>query len=404
MKNMEYRYDIYISYSRRDNTIADKIVRALYAGGYTYFRNQQGIESGSDFLQSILNAIDNSRLFLCVLSENAYSSGFVIKELEYALQRKENMVLPVVVDNSQLPERLFFTLGRLKMAKWHFSVNSNVEEIIIKDIGSALGCGEDNLSMISKEHDTIIAPKRQEEVDTYIPHLVDVDIFLSYRRMDGLHYARNIMQALKMVGYPKVFFDYNSLRDGVFNTQIFDAIYSCKDFILVISPLALKKCAKEEDWVAKEIRIALKYGKHIIPIVIEDTFIGWPNDFPEDLCAIKGIQFLKLMTDEYFEDSIMKLKDRLTTIESDTSNVSLFPVTQATMQSQETVFYKIKVNRKCHLIIDDEEIMVLEACKMAKVPLLKGEYIRKVIDVENEENFKEDVLKMEHERAELILF
>lgn len=400
---MEYRYDIFISYSRRDYAIADKIVNALNAGGFTYFRDQHGIEAGSDFLQSIINAIDSCKLFLCVLSENAYSSEFVIKELEYALQRKETIVLPVIVDNSLLPDRLNFSLGRLNVVNWQFSSNLNVEDIIIRDVSRALGRFEANLSEEEKEGNTVLAKKRQEGSDDYIPHLIDVDIFMSYRRADGLHYARNIMQALKMVGYPKVFFDYNSLRDGVFNTQIIDAIYSCKDFILVISPLALKNCAREGDWVAKEIRAALKYDKHIIPVVIEDTFIGWPNDFPEDLYAIKDIHFHKLMTDEYFEDSIQKLKTRLTTIESDTSSISLFQATQATIQpSPETVLYKIKVDRKCHLIIDDEEIQVLDASKLTKVPLPKGEYIRKVVDYENGNNYKEDVLVLEHDRAELI--
>ena len=76
---MKYKYDIFISYSRRDYIIANKIVSALNAGGFTYFRDQQGIELGSDFLQSIINAIDSCKLFLCVLSENAYSSDFVLR-------------------------------------------------------------------------------------------------------------------------------------------------------------------------------------------------------------------------------------------------------------------------------------------------------------------------------------
>ena len=63
---------------------------------------------------------------------------------------------------------------------------------------------------------------------------------------------------------------------------------------------------------------------------------------------------------------------------------------------------KIKVDRRCRLIIDDEEIQVLDASKLTKVPLPKGEYIRKVVDIENDKNFNEDVLVLEHERAELI--
>lgn len=71
-------------------------------------------------------------------------------------------------------------------------------------------------------------------------------------------------------------------------------------------------------------------------------------------------------------------------------------------ERRKTVLYKIKVDRRCRLIIDDEEILVLDASKLTKVPLPKGEYIRKVVDIENDKNFNEDVLVLEHERAELI--
>lgn len=400
---MKYKYDIFISYSRRDYVIADKIVQALNVGGFTYFRDQQGLESGSDFLQSIIYAIDNCRLFLCVLSENSYSSEFVFKELEYALGREGNIVLPIIVDDSQLPARFNFYLSSQNIVYWQFNGNINVEDMIINDVGRVLGLHEKNLSEAVKDRNALLAKNRQEGANDYSPQVIDTDIFISYRRVDGRDYARSIMQALKIVGYPKVFFDYNSLRDGVFNTQILDAIYSCKDFILVISPLALKNCAKDGDWVTKEIKAAIKYDKHIIPVVIEDTFIGWPSDFPKELDTIKDIQFHKLMTDEYFEDSIEKLKARLIATVSDTSNYTFAQAKQSTIQpSQDTLFYKIKVDRKCRLLIDDEVMQVLEASKLTKVPLPKGEYIRKVVDVENDGNFKEDVLVLEHERAELI--
>lgn len=67
------------------------------------------------------------------------------------------------------------------------------------------------------------------------------------------------------------------------------------------------------------------------------------------------------------------------------------------------IFYKVKVDRKCRLIIDDEEILVLEANIMTEVPLSKGEYIRKVADIEDDESFKENVLVLNHKRTELIL-
>ena len=47
------------------------------------------------------------------------------------------------------------------------------------------------------------------------------------------------------------------------------------------------------------------------------------------------------------------------------------------------VTYKIRVNRPCRLFIDDEEIMVLEESKLTKINLPKGEYLRKVVAVDN---------------------
>ena len=401
-----YLYNVFISYSRKDSAIIDIIINALNAGGLTYYLDKQGIDAGSDFIQTIHNAISESELFLCVLSENSYNSDFSIRELEYASSIDEVKVLYVIVDNYQLPDDLMSVLrgmGYYKMVRWQFSGNPNIENTIIWDVGHALERSIFNMSKTEKEHNILMAKNRKDGDDNYVPKVIDIDIFISYRRVDGRDYARNIMQALKMMGYSKVFFDYNSLRDGVFNTQIIDAIYSCKDFILVISPLALKNCSREGDWVAKEIRAALKYDKHIIPVVIEDTFKDWPKKFPEDLAAIKDIQFHKLMTDEYFEDSIEKLKTKLTTTASDTSIISLLQSSPTTIQlPQEMILYKVKVNRKCRLLIDDEEIMTLEPAKLTKVPLPKGEYVRKIVDYEDDTNYKEDILLLDQERAELL--
>lgn len=51
---MDYRYDIFISSSRLDYDIIDKVASVLYSGGFTYFRDQQGLQTGSDFLETYL--------------------------------------------------------------------------------------------------------------------------------------------------------------------------------------------------------------------------------------------------------------------------------------------------------------------------------------------------------------
>ena len=68
------------------------------------------------------------------------------------------------------------------------------------------------------------------------------DIFISYRRSDGRDVARTVQLALKSAKAGNVFFDYSSLRDGVFNEKIYQAIDQCRVFVLVLSPDSMTRC------------------------------------------------------------------------------------------------------------------------------------------------------------------
>jgi len=152
-------------------------------------------------------------------------------------------------------------------------------------------------------------------IDDYIPKKVNFDIFISYRRTDGREYARNIQLGMQQRGSSfNVFFDYDSMRDGRFNLQIIDAIYSSSVFVLVITPKVFENCHKENDWIMREVRTALKYNKKIIPCVIDDAdsgiiWKGWPNNLPDDIQCIEEEQVFRLKVDSYFKYSILELMD-----------------------------------------------------------------------------------------------
>lgn len=142
----------------------------------------------------------------------------------------------------------------------------------------------------------------------------ETNIFISYRRADGLEHARIIYLVLSNHGYSNIFFDYNSLRDGAFDIQIEQAIRSCTDFILILSPQSMNRCYITDDWVAHELRLAFKYQKTVIPVCINTPGFNWPNNFPSDLKRICTIQRHCMRTDEYFADSMRMLaKFRLQT-------------------------------------------------------------------------------------------
>lgn len=89
------------------------------------------------------------------------------------------------------------------------------------------------------------------------------DIFISYRRDGGEFTAKILRDRLEKLGY-SVFFDVESLRSGDFNTHLYSVIDECTDFLLVLSPNALDRCANEGDWVRQEVERALSKEKRFI--------------------------------------------------------------------------------------------------------------------------------------------
>lgn len=108
------------------------------------------------------------------------------------------------------------------------------------------------------------------------------DIFISYRREGGAQYARILQLMLSQRGY-RVFLDYDELTDGKFGIHVQEAIKEAPIFMLILSKGALERCRNEGDWVRNEIQLAIKEGKHIIPVNPDNTFDGIPNDIPADI-------------------------------------------------------------------------------------------------------------------------
>ena len=113
------------------------------------------------------------------------------------------------------------------------------------------------------------------------------DIFISYRRVGGAQYARILQLMLIQRGY-KVFLDYDELTDGVFSDKIRAAIKEAPVFMLVLSKGSMMRCANDGDWVREEITLAVKQGKHIIPVNPDNSFDGFPDGMPEELKEAVG--------------------------------------------------------------------------------------------------------------------
>ena len=149
--------------------------------------------------------------------------------------------------------------------------------------------------------------KSNEKLESaMITKVGNYDVFISYRRKTGVNDARLLQQALRSRGY-KVFFDFDSLRDGKFDERILRAIDNAPIFILMLTENALDKCANEDDWVRIEIEHALGKGRKIIPIQPSDQAFEFPETLPDKVRAIVKEQISELNKAALFEESVDKI-------------------------------------------------------------------------------------------------
>ena len=99
---------VFISYSRRDKEMVLPLVKDIEAKSHTHcWIDLQGIESGAQFEDVIIKAINQSEVVLLMVSENLSDSVYVKKEIEYALQKKKRVV-PIFFNPSECPEWVRF--------------------------------------------------------------------------------------------------------------------------------------------------------------------------------------------------------------------------------------------------------------------------------------------------------
>lgn len=120
-KNKELMFDriikkthskIFISYSQEDKYIAEKFFNKLKKEGFEPWLDVKSIKPGEDLQNSIDKAIQKTDLFIVLVSKNIIQDERVKKEIQVALniaQRKldkEIFVLPIKIDNSEVPNTL----------------------------------------------------------------------------------------------------------------------------------------------------------------------------------------------------------------------------------------------------------------------------------------------------------
>ncbi|MEE0895963.1 MAG: TIR domain-containing protein, partial [Bacteroidales bacterium] len=204
------------------------------------------------------------------------------------------------------------------------------------------------------------------------------DVFVSYRRSDGKSFAKTLNLAFKNEGF-RCFLDYSDLEGGDFRKQLQDAVVDAPIFVMVMTPDYFARCVKkvetadgktvfepnEDDWVRREIDLALSNGKIIIPINMNGILKGTPDYLDEDFGNRVGChQFSSVYDDDTFDSSFAgmlakNIWNRFSKLEKPTDKAMVTVATDA----------------DCKLMKNNKLLATLQADEHSPILLGKGNHL-----------------------------
>ena len=106
------KYDVFISYSRKDQAVVDEIAQLLDENSITYWLDTKKIHMGSSFMADIVDAIENSTMTLFISSSDSNHSIYTAKEVALAFNAGK-YIIPYKIDDSSFSKNLQFVMTDL---------------------------------------------------------------------------------------------------------------------------------------------------------------------------------------------------------------------------------------------------------------------------------------------------
>lgn len=165
---------------------------------------------------------------------------------------------------------------------------------------------------------------------------IEKTVFISYRRTNA-PWALAIFQNLNNNGYD-VFFDFNGIASGDFESVILGNIKARAHFIVLLTPSALERCGEQGDWLRREIETALEFKRNIVPLMLEGFDFSTPaiaNQLTGRLAALKSYNALRVPAD-YFMEAMDRLRQKFLNIPLEAVLHSATPAVREVTKNQQS--------------------------------------------------------------------
>lgn len=127
--------EVFISYSREDSEEIFPIVERLRGYGLNIWIDQEGIHGAKLWSQEIVNAIEDSKVFILFASVTAFASKNVTKELALASESDKH-ILPVFLEDAEIPAAMKYQLAGIQHLVHKPGDKESTVQSILKTLGT----------------------------------------------------------------------------------------------------------------------------------------------------------------------------------------------------------------------------------------------------------------------------
>lgn len=120
---------IFVSYSRRDLDVANRLTDALEHAGHQAWIDRQDIRSGADWQEEIVRAIQDAEYFVLLLSPDSVTSADVLKELTLA-DRERKRFFPALLRGVDVPKSMQYALVNLQTVDLFQNFDTGVARLL----------------------------------------------------------------------------------------------------------------------------------------------------------------------------------------------------------------------------------------------------------------------------------
>jgi hypothetical protein len=132
-------HSVFLSYSRRDSTVADSYAAMLEQAGYPIWIDREGIAGGEQWRRAIVAAIEGAKAFIVLLSPQSVQSVNVRKELDLA-ETARIKILPVAIAQAGIPAEMKYQLAGVQIIEAWARSDGGFPDILRALSGRNAGC------------------------------------------------------------------------------------------------------------------------------------------------------------------------------------------------------------------------------------------------------------------------